>query len=101
MHVHTYIVTLPYFKMIVIIYVPVHVSVMIIIPQSMNVVFHDAKVCLFIIDGIMKKRRDVCAASEAGFTKYEGLPGVIRLDVSYHLDTSLDTATSMPRGSPQ
>lgn len=26
----------------------------------------------------MKNRRDVCAASEAGFTEYEGLPGVIK-----------------------
>ena len=26
----------------------------------------------------MKNRRDVCAASEAGFAEYEGLPGVIK-----------------------
>lgn len=26
----------------------------------------------------MKNRRDVCAASEAGFIEYEGLPGVIK-----------------------
>ena len=36
----------------------------------------------------MKNRRDVCAASEAGFTTYEGLPGVIKtgcqLSPGYH-----------------
>lgn len=26
----------------------------------------------------MKNRRDVCAATEAGFTEYKGLPGVIK-----------------------
>jgi hypothetical protein len=26
----------------------------------------------------MKNRRDVCAASEAGFVEYEGLPGMIK-----------------------
>ena len=33
---------------------------------------------MLVIDGNMKNRRDVCAASEAGFTEYEGLPGVIK-----------------------
>ena len=30
-----------------------------------------------VIDGNMKNRRDVCAATEAGCIEYEGLPGVI------------------------
>ena len=29
---------------------------------------------VLVIDGNMKNRRDICAASEAGFTEYEGLP---------------------------
>ena len=33
---------------------------------------------VLVLDGNMKNRRDVCAASEAGFTEYEGLPGVIK-----------------------
>ena len=33
---------------------------------------------MLVIDGNMKNRRDVCAASEAGFMEYEGLPGVIK-----------------------
>lgn len=31
-----------------------------------------------VIDGNMKNRRDVCAASEAGYIEYEGLPGFIK-----------------------
>ena len=33
---------------------------------------------VLVIDGNMKNRRDVCAASEAGFVEYEGLPGMIK-----------------------
>ena len=33
---------------------------------------------MLVIDGNMKNRRDICAASEAGFTEYEGLPGLIK-----------------------
>ena len=33
---------------------------------------------MLVIDGNMKNRRDICAASEAGFTEYEGLPGSIK-----------------------
>ena len=33
---------------------------------------------VLVIDGNMKNRRDVCAASEAGYTEYEGLPGAIK-----------------------
>ena len=33
---------------------------------------------MLVIDGNMKNRRDVCAASEAGFVEYEGLPGMIK-----------------------
>ena len=33
---------------------------------------------VLVIDGNMKNRRDVCAATEAGFIEYEGLPGVIK-----------------------
>ena len=29
-----------------------------------------------VIDGNMENRRNVCAASEAGFVGYEGLPGM-------------------------
>ena len=32
---------------------------------------------VLVIDGIMKNRRDVCGANEAGFITYSGLPGVI------------------------
>lgn len=53
---------------------------------------------MLVIDGNMKNRRDVCAASEAGFTEYEGLPG-LRLVFSYHLGTSPNTATNMPQES--
>ena len=33
---------------------------------------------VLVIDGNMKNRRDVCAANEAGFVEYEGLPGMIK-----------------------
>ena len=33
---------------------------------------------VLVIDGNMKNRHDVCAATEAGFIEYEGLPGVIK-----------------------
>ena len=33
---------------------------------------------VLVIDGNMKNRRDVCAASKAGFVEFEGLPGVIK-----------------------
>lgn len=33
---------------------------------------------VLVIDGNMKNRRDVCAASEAGFIEFEGLPGAIK-----------------------
>ena len=33
---------------------------------------------VLVIDGNMKNRRDVCAATEAGFTEYMGLPGAIK-----------------------
>ena len=33
---------------------------------------------VLVIDGNMKNRRDVCAATEAGYTEYNGLPGVIK-----------------------
>ncbi len=33
---------------------------------------------VIVIDGNMKNRRDICAATEAGFTEYEGLPGAIK-----------------------
>ena len=33
---------------------------------------------VLVIDGNMKNRHDVCAASEAGFVEYEGLPGMIK-----------------------
>ena len=32
---------------------------------------------VMVIDGNMKKRRDVCAATEAGFIQYEGLSGAL------------------------
>ena len=33
---------------------------------------------VLVIDGNMKNRRDVCAASEAGFIEYDSLPGMIK-----------------------
>ena len=33
---------------------------------------------VIVIDGNMKNRRDVSAATEAGFTEYLGLPGTIK-----------------------
>lgn len=33
---------------------------------------------VFVIDGNMKNRRDICAATEAGFAEYKGLPGMIK-----------------------
>jgi len=33
---------------------------------------------VFVLDGNMKNRRDVCMAREAGYTTYEGLPGVLK-----------------------
>lgn len=33
---------------------------------------------VLIIDGNMKNRRDICAATEAGFIEYVGLPGTIK-----------------------
>ena len=33
---------------------------------------------VLVIDGNMKNRRDVCAATEAGYTEYSGLPGIIK-----------------------
>ena len=33
---------------------------------------------VLVLDGNMKNRRDVCAASEAGYIEYESLPGVIK-----------------------
>lgn len=33
---------------------------------------------MLVIDGNMKNRRDVCAATEAGYSQYDGLPGVIK-----------------------
>ena len=33
---------------------------------------------VLVLDGNMKNRRDVCAASEAGFIEYESLPGAIK-----------------------
>lgn len=33
---------------------------------------------VFIIDGNLKNHRSVCAASEAGFIEYDGLPGYVK-----------------------
>ena len=33
---------------------------------------------VLVVDGNMKNRRDVCAATEAGYVQYEGLPMVIK-----------------------
>lgn len=33
---------------------------------------------MIVVDGNMKNRRDVCAASEAGYIHYEGLPTFIK-----------------------
>ena len=33
---------------------------------------------MLVIDGNTKNRRDICAATEAGFVKFEGLPGAIK-----------------------
>ena len=33
---------------------------------------------VLVIDGNMKNQRDICVATEAGFVKYEGLPGAIK-----------------------
>ena len=33
---------------------------------------------VFVLDGNMKNRRDVCAASEAGYIQYKSLPGTIK-----------------------
>jgi len=33
---------------------------------------------VIVVDGNMKNRRDVCAASEAGYIHYEGLPTFIK-----------------------
>ena len=33
---------------------------------------------MLVIDGNMKNRRDICAATEAGFIEFEGLPGAIK-----------------------
>ena len=33
---------------------------------------------VFVLDGNMKNRRDVCMARDAGYTEYEGLPGSIK-----------------------
>lgn len=57
---------------------------------------------VLVIDGNMKNRRDVCAASEAGYTEYEGLPGVIKtgcqLSPGYQLKYCYEHA---PRISPR
>ena len=33
---------------------------------------------VLVLDGNMKNRRDVCMAPDAGYTKYEGLPGAVK-----------------------
>lgn len=33
---------------------------------------------MLVLDGNMKNRRDVCMAHDAGYTTYEGLPGVLK-----------------------
>ena len=33
---------------------------------------------VLVLDGNMKNRRDVCMARDAGYTKYEGLPGALQ-----------------------
>ena len=33
---------------------------------------------VLVIDGNMKNRRDICAATEAGFATFKGLPGAIK-----------------------
>ena len=33
---------------------------------------------MLVIDGNMKNRRDICAATEAGYVEYSGLPGAIK-----------------------
>lgn len=35
---------------------------------------------VLVIDGNMKNTRDICAANEAGFLKFDGLPNVIKTD---------------------
>ena len=43
---------------------------------------------MLVVDGNMKNRRDVCAASEAGYIQYEGLPTFIKTDCQYSLGYS-------------
>lgn len=33
---------------------------------------------MLVMDGNMKNHRDVCKATEAGFTKFDGLPGQVK-----------------------
>ena len=33
---------------------------------------------VIVVDGNMKNRRDICAATEAGYVEYSGLPGKIK-----------------------
>ena len=33
---------------------------------------------VFVLDGNMKNRRDVCYAKDAGFIQFDGLPGLIK-----------------------
>ena len=33
---------------------------------------------MLVLDGNMKNHRDVCKATNAGFTKFDGLPGQVR-----------------------
>ena len=33
---------------------------------------------VLVVDGNMKNRRDICAATHAGFTEYSGLPGALK-----------------------
>ena len=33
---------------------------------------------MIVLDGNMKNSRQVCAASDAGFVEYDGLPGMVK-----------------------
>ena len=52
---------------------------------SLNTCLNSAHQCRFpgcnqvlVLDGNMKNRRDICAASEAGYVEYKSLPGTIK-----------------------
>lgn len=49
---------------------------------------------MLVMDGNMKNHRDVCKATEAGFTKFDGLPGQVKIGCQKRLISSPDIVAS-------